>query len=48
MAFLTIRALEITLFLQIGHMTSVADARACPRVVDLMYPSRTCALLSIF
>jgi hypothetical protein len=34
-------------FLQIGSLMCVADARACPRVLSLMYPSRTRAAFSV-
>ena len=41
------RALARTFLLEIARLTFVADTRACPRVLSLMYPSRTRALLSI-
>jgi hypothetical protein len=55
MSFLTIaggtrghgRALAITFFLQIGPSRYVQHARACPRVPELMYPSRTRGVLSV-
>jgi hypothetical protein len=34
-------------FLQIGPSSRVSDARACPRVLKLMYPSRTRGSLSV-
>jgi hypothetical protein len=54
MTFLTIgtsghgRTLAITFSLQIGPMTCVANARACTRVLRLMYPSRTRGVLSVY
>lgn len=41
------RALADMFFLQIGVLGCVSNARACPRVPELMYPSRTRALLSV-
>ncbi len=40
------RALAITFLLQNEPSGRVGRARACPRVLDLMYPSRTRAALS--
>ena len=40
------RALAITFLLQIRPLGYVSNARACPRVPKLMYPSRTRAALS--
>jgi hypothetical protein len=34
-------------FLQIGSSGSVSDARTWPHVLNLLYPSRTRALLSV-
>jgi hypothetical protein len=36
-----------TLFLQIKPLSRGSGARACPRVLNLMYPSRTRELLSV-
>src|SRR5437879_3212948 len=36
-----------TFSLQIGKSLCVADVRACPRVLSLLYPSRTRVMLSI-
>ena len=36
-----------TFSLQIGKSLCVADVRACPRVLNLLYPSRTRVMLSI-
>jgi hypothetical protein len=41
------RASKIAFDLQIGALRRVTRVLACPRVVDLMYPSRTPALLSV-
>jgi hypothetical protein len=41
------RALAITFLLQIGPLRRVGRARPCPRVLGLMYPSRTRGLLSV-
>jgi ABC-type glutathione transport system ATPase component len=37
----------VTFFLQLGSSRFVARVRACPRVLSLMYPSRTCGSLSV-
>jgi hypothetical protein len=42
------RASAGTLFLQIKPLSCVSGARACPLVLNLMYLSRTRALLSVF
>ena len=55
MAFLTImggtrvraRAFAATFSLEIGALVRVKDARQCPRVLYLMYPSGTRAALSV-
>jgi hypothetical protein len=57
MAFLTMEVLgrywrarpgqAITFFLQIVPSRCVARARACPRVLKLMYPSRTRELSTV-
>ena len=39
--------LAITFFLQIENSASVGKARACLRVPELTYPSRTRAMLSV-
>ena len=41
------RALAITFFLQIGPSRCVASVRACPRVLSLMYPSRTRVVFAV-
>ncbi len=41
------RTSAITFFLQMGPPTCVADARACPHVHTLMYPSRTRGALTV-
>jgi hypothetical protein len=41
------RALAATIFLQIASSRCVLSVRACPRVPDLMYPSRTRGVLSV-
>ena len=40
------RALAITFFLQGGSLRCLSDARTCPRVLKLTYPSRTRAALT--
>jgi hypothetical protein len=40
------RARVVTFFLQIEPWRRVVSVRECPRVLGLMYPSRTCVLLS--
>jgi hypothetical protein len=51
MAFLTIgvhaRSLASTFILQIRRWPCVASARTCPLVFPLLYPSRTCGVLSV-
>jgi hypothetical protein len=42
-----VRASAIAFDLQIGALRRVTRVLAYPRVVDLMYPSRTCTLLSV-
>jgi hypothetical protein len=42
------RASAITFFLQMDASRYVARIRVCPRVPELMYPSRTRGLLSVF
>jgi hypothetical protein len=42
------RAFAVTFFLQIRHSECVERDRACPRVLDLMYPSRTRGALSVY
>ena len=41
------RARAVTLFLQIEPSRRVDHARVCPRVLKLMYPSRTRGSLSV-
>jgi hypothetical protein len=41
------RSLAITFFLQIDRSRCVWSVRACPRVLSLMYPSRTRGALSV-
>ena len=41
------RALATTIFLQIAPLECVSDVRACPRVLKLMYPSRTRGALPV-
>jgi hypothetical protein len=38
-------ALAVTFFLQIGPSSCALNVRSCPRVPELMYPSRTRGLL---
>jgi hypothetical protein len=41
------RTSAVTFVLQIGPSARVSDARACPRVFNLVYPSRTRGMLSV-
>jgi hypothetical protein len=41
------RSLATTFVLQIGPSSRVSDARVCPRVLKLVYPSRTRGTLSV-